>query len=108
MIDTAKFRELYISESGLLKKDMKVLVLNGSGIAGQAGKIKKELEDMGFTDIDTGNASESVEKKSLIVFGLWVSDEIKKEVTDKLTLSLGDISREATQGGKIDILITTR
>jgi hypothetical protein len=33
-----------------------IRVLNGSGIAGTAGKMKDALEALGYTDITTGNA----------------------------------------------------
>ncbi|MBI2009577.1 MAG: LytR C-terminal domain-containing protein [Candidatus Chisholmbacteria bacterium] len=40
----------------LKREDIKVQVLNGSGIAGEAGKLAAILEAAGFEDIDTGNA----------------------------------------------------
>lgn len=38
------------------REDLKVQVLNGSGIAGEAGKVAAVLETAGFEDIDTTNA----------------------------------------------------
>jgi len=35
----------------------KVNVLNGSGTAGEAGKVETALEDAGFTSVETGNAN---------------------------------------------------
>lgn len=43
------------------KKDIKVMVLNGTKINGLAGKVKTELEVLGWENIDTGN-SDPVEK----------------------------------------------
>ena len=38
------------------KQAVKIKVLNGSGTAGIASKLAEELEDMGYKDIETGNA----------------------------------------------------
>ncbi len=38
------------------KEDLKIQVLNGSGIPGVAGKLKTLLEEKGYTVSDTGNA----------------------------------------------------
>ncbi|MCS6956661.1 MAG: LytR C-terminal domain-containing protein [Patescibacteria group bacterium] len=38
------------------KEDLKIQVLNGSGVAGKASEMKKILKDKGYGDIVTGNA----------------------------------------------------
>ena len=38
------------------RADLKVQVLNGSGVVGAAGKAKTFLEGLGYTDVKTGNA----------------------------------------------------
>ncbi|MDS0528388.1 LCP family protein [Clostridium sp. SHJSY1] len=43
------------------KKDIKVMVLNGTKINGLAGKVKTELEVLGWSRVDTGNC-DPVEK----------------------------------------------
>lgn len=44
---------------------LKVQVLNGSGVTGEAAGIKKELLDMGFKLVDIGNTSATTEGKIL-------------------------------------------
>ncbi|MCX7955779.1 MAG: LytR C-terminal domain-containing protein [Patescibacteria group bacterium] len=38
------------------KEDLKIQILNGSGVAGKASEMKKILKDKGYDDIVTGNA----------------------------------------------------
>jgi hypothetical protein len=38
------------------REELKVKILNGSGIAGKAGEVKEILQDAGYTDIVTDNA----------------------------------------------------
>jgi len=43
----------------LKKEDLKIQILNGSGVSGAAGKAKTLLEAAGYKSIDTGNATVS-------------------------------------------------
>lgn len=38
------------------RKDFKIQVLNGSGVAGLAGKAKTKLESLGYPEVTVGNA----------------------------------------------------
>lgn len=53
--------------SGISKADITFEVLNGSGIAGQAAKIAKKLEDLGFSVIKVGNADKSTYKTTTLL-----------------------------------------
>lgn len=44
------------SATELKREDMKIQVLNGSGVAGAAGKVKSSLETAGYENVGTGNA----------------------------------------------------
>lgn len=74
-----------------------VQVLNGSGVAGEAAKIKNMLLDMGFVSVDTGNAEATTEAR--ILAKETVSESVKTMVFDsikdykigsEITLTLGD------------------
>jgi hypothetical protein len=45
--------------SSLKREEIKLQVLNGSGISGFAGKAKTYLEELGYKDVMTGNAATS-------------------------------------------------
>lgn len=90
------------------KKDLKIQVLNGSGIAGQAGKVKELLEGLGFEEVETGNAENSGTQVSVAAFSQKVSLTIQNEVITELNKIFAKVS---TQSGdldpNLDILITT-
>ena len=71
------------------RADLKVQVLNGSGVAGAAAKAKTFLEGLGYLDVATGNAdgdfaeTEVDVKESVSA----ASEMVKKELKDKYTLS---------------------
>ncbi len=46
------------ASANLRKTDLQIKVLNGSGIAGSAGKMVAYLQELGYTHIETGNAED--------------------------------------------------
>jgi hypothetical protein len=44
------------SDTSLNRSSLKIQVLNGSGISGAAGKMSATLNDLGYTNVTTGNA----------------------------------------------------
>jgi len=63
---------------------LKVSVLNGSGIAGEAGKVKALLETAGFTVTSTGNAATYDYTKTIIKAKSTVDAATLKKVKDAL------------------------
>jgi hypothetical protein len=89
------------------KKDVKFQVLNGTGVTGAAGTLQKELQKIGFQNVDTGNADTTDHTTTEISFGNNLSDDIKTEVMDKLQgIYTRVTSKDATQTN-YDIQITT-
>lgn len=69
------------SPSAVIKKtELKIKVLNGSGVSGQAAKVKNELLEAGFLDIETGNASVSSQLATMVEFGPDISGETVAEI----------------------------
>lgn len=96
------------SPASEVKRDgIKVQILNGSGVAGAAGKAKTLLEGLGYKDVDTGNASSS---------DFATTEVAVKESNDSyLDLIINDLSKnyeakEASKplsaSSKYDIVIT--
>jgi len=56
--------------------DYKILVENGAGIAGEASKVKKILEDAGFENIAVGNADSYNYTKTEIIFKENIPEKI--------------------------------
>jgi len=74
----------------IAKKDLKISVLNGSGIAGLAGKAKTFLEGLGYQVVNTGNAEvftyETTEVSVKEDKQMFLA-EIVKSLGEKYTLS---------------------
>lgn len=93
--------------SNFKKEDLKIQILNGSGLSGAAGKAKTVLEGLGYKNIDTGNATSSDFSETEVA--------IKESKKDYLDLIIKDLSKsyEATEAAKplsstskFDIVIT--
>lgn len=76
----------------LEKKDIKIQVLNGSGIAGQAGKVKDLLGKIDYTDIETGNLARAETKETVINFSSRVLETQKKEIITTLEKIFAEVS----------------
>lgn len=91
----------------LSKEVIRIMILNGSGIGGQAGKLKSRLEGLGFRSIETGN----IEKKtgtSVVYFGSNFQAEMAGEIKKELEKTLGKMVEETTKSAELDVLVITR
>ncbi|MCL5439040.1 MAG: LytR C-terminal domain-containing protein [Patescibacteria group bacterium] len=93
----------------ILKSDIKIKILNGSGVAGQAGKIKEKLIALDFKDIETGNADEATLKgKSTVEFSKKIPKSLQDEIVSELNKSLSNVVVSSSASGlSVDVLITT-
>ncbi len=89
------------------KEDLKVQVLNGSGIAGQAAKVKEALAGLGLSQIEIGNAEGALAKETVVVFSKQASDSLRKAVITKLEGIFEAVSTSDNGDLGTDILITT-
>ena len=87
------------------KKDLKVAILNGSGIPGSAGELKKVVEALGFLGITTGNASSYDYKATEVTFSDKVSDTIKAEVVAALKKAYDSVESKDGKTDDVDIQI---
>ena len=67
--------------------DYKIKVLNGSGIAGEAAKLKDLLEQEGFSVESTGNADKNDYEKTVIKTNKEVSPDVIKKLNEFLQKS---------------------
>jgi hypothetical protein len=90
------------------KSALTIRILNGSGITGQADEIREKLNEKGYTDIVTGNATTLESSKTLIVTKPRVSAAQKQEITEIMQSVTGtDASVQENADIEADILITT-
>jgi hypothetical protein len=80
----------------LKREDLKIKILNGSGVAGEAKKAKDLLEDLGYKDIKIGNANSYGYTK--------VEISLKEEREDYFKLLSEDLSEEYTVLKTMEVL----
>ncbi len=89
------------------KSVIKIQILNGSGIEGQAGKLSDLLKEAGYDNIITGN-TEDVRQRTTIIYNKLLSKDMLNEITETISSDFPDPTlQEATQSAEYDILITT-
>lgn len=92
------------------KEDLKIKVLNGSGVVGEAGKVQKILEGADFVVDSTANADEYDHKTT----DIQVKSTVPSSVTNELTELLGEdytvdsSSLDDTEDVDIIIIVGTR
>lgn len=88
------------STAPTVKRDeIKVQVLNGSGVSGAAGKAKTLLEGLGYSGVDTGNASSSSFASTEVA--------VKESAKEFLELVIKDLSKDYTATAAAKVLPTS-
>jgi hypothetical protein len=100
--------ELVASESGIIvdKKDLTVQVLNGSNLSGVALKVQKQLEEIGFTNIEVGNSSASAQN-TLVVYSPRVSRDIRDQIDAQIKETFNIFSVRDSSEPSYDVFIIT-
>ncbi len=88
------------------REQLKIRVVNGTGKAGEAGKVKAALEKEGFTSIETGNAA-SKSAITTIRFSelIWATDSAV--IKDTLGKLFKNVVATVSAGLTNDVEITT-
>jgi len=81
------------------REELKIQVLNGSGVAGAAGKAADFLEGLGYKDIDVGNADKSSYQETVL--------SIKEEKNNYKELLVKDLEEEYELSDEIETLEST-
>jgi hypothetical protein len=90
------------------KSEVKIEVLNGTGVPGEAGFLQKALEGLGFEEITAGNADSQDETETVATYSRDLSPVIADEITEKLEELYTTVrTRRATISGGYDVSITT-
>ena len=90
------------------KEAMKLQVLNGSGVVGQAGVVKQALEKAGFKDIKTDNAPSYDNSQTTVAYKPGVSEKIREETVTTLKKILSNVEEKEDKSlSTYDMVITT-
>ena len=89
------------------REDLKVQILNGSGVSGEAGKAKTLLLGLGYKNVDTGNASSSDFTQTEVAIKATASDALNMVIKDLSTkYSAVEASKPLATSSKYDLVIT--
>jgi hypothetical protein len=91
----------------LAKDQLKVQILNGTGIPGEASLLQKAMQDLGFTSIDAGNADTKDYTKTEVSYSSNVSDDVRAEVSAKLQTIYTTVTVSDTVPSGVDIKVIT-
>lgn len=91
--------------SRLKKEDIRIHVLNGSSIPGQASKIKDKLIQKGYADIIIGNIDRPEATQSSIIYSQKVQNLLKDEINDLMGSLVAGITHSDDHLNEFDTLI---
>lgn len=90
------------------KSSIAVQVLNGTGTAGQAGRVKTALEELGFTEVETGNATDKENVTTIVQFAKNIDETTKDEVVAALKETFSTVETASIEAdSKFQIVVTT-
>lgn len=92
---------------------LKVSVLNGSGVSGEAGKVKTLLTEKGFLagNVTAGNANASNHKDTVVSLKANVPEQVYKEIESALsayTVTKGEKPLAETSTRDVEIIVGTK
>jgi hypothetical protein len=92
------------------RQEVGVRILNASGIAGEATFLMGELTEMGYEDIEVGNAATQDATATTVTFSTELPEEVVDEITQKLTELYQTVNTTtlATTDFDVDILVGLR
>lgn len=97
---TAEEREIYT-----------IQILNGTGVSGLAGKTQDELEELGYTNIEIGNASNSTGINMEFSYSSGVDPRVIEELENYLKDNFENVAKSEFDSGNtsdtFDIIIVT-
>lgn len=89
------------------REEISIEVLNGTGIAGEASFLQTELEDLGYEQIEVGNASSQDNETTIVVFSSETPEGVEDEVTAKLKELYDKVDTDTSSSQTVNISITT-
>jgi hypothetical protein len=96
-----------IGEEKVDKDALKIQIQNGTGTPGDAGKLEKSLNSLGYTEISTGNASNYNYEAAEVTFGSDFPENYKEELMDALRSMYSSVEEgNASLGDNDAVLIT--
>ena len=89
------------------KSEISVSVLNGTGTPGQAGSIKQIMTDLGYNNVETGNAENTDNTTTTVTFSNKVPKNIQTEMVTELQKIFTKVTSSTDSNASSDIVVTT-
>lgn len=90
------------------KSSIAVEVVNGTGIEGQAGRVKADLEGLGFSDVTTANGEVSGDVATNVEYAAEVDSSIRDEVESELKKTFEQVEvSSGVSDSNYQIIVTT-
>lgn len=88
------------------KEDIKIQILNGSGVPGAASKSQTALTAVGYKNIEVGNADSYTYKTTVVAYSDSVPESVKTEISAELEKIYGTIDTKPNTSTQYDVVIT--
>jgi len=87
--------------------DLTANVLNGTGIPKEASFVSDILKDLGYEDVEVGNASDQNQTVTLVVFSSNITKSMQDKVVSELEKSYKTVKSSTSSSAKYDVEVTT-
>ena len=92
-------------EVEIQRDSVTIQILNGSGVSGEAGYFQGILANLGYKDIEIGNASGDDKVETTVTFSEDLAESVVKELTKKLEDTYKDVNVKTSGSTKFDVEI---
>lgn len=87
------------------REEITIEVLNATGIAKQASFLQEKLEDLGYSQIETGNAGDQEQEETTVSFSDSVPDQVREEILSELENLYTEVTVSSSAPDNTDVLI---
>jgi hypothetical protein len=91
----------------IIRDEISINVLNGTGLSGAAGDLKEELETLGYSNIEVGNAQSKGYESTELVFDSGVPAGVRDEIGSMLETIYDTVEVSSDSLTDVDVEITT-
>lgn len=89
------------------KEGVSIQVQNGTGITGEAAFLQTQLKNLGYTDVEVGNAPTQNATATEVTFAKSLSTSVVSELTQKLNSLYATVNSKTATSPSTDVVIVT-
>lgn len=96
-----------VEERNVDKSSLKLQVLNGTGTPGDAGKLETALNNLGYSEVTTGNADNYDYKIAEVTFSADFPENYRDEILEALNKLYSEVKTGSESLGEFDAVLIT-